>query len=151
MCYHGKVFTFGEKMNNEDFRQQISNQLSAVTGRSDQDCQKIIFDNMQFNDFDDVYGEPKLDLVRSQLMFFEAGVLSNDAENAELLKEMLTEAQQTIFDYATILLKSMTISKDEFKRRAIKFIEATTNKNLKEQATLKTEKILGEEIVLQNA
>ena len=141
--------TFGENMDNKDFRRQLANQFAAVTCESEQNSEQILFENRTFNAFDLAFGEPKLDLVRSELMFFENGMLSNDTENSGLLKEMLTEAQQTIFDYSVQLVKGKNITKDAFKERAKKFVEATTNNALKSQATMKAEKILGETLVPQ--
>ena len=136
-------------MDNRDFRQQLANQFSAVTCEDEQNSEQILFENKAYNSFDLAFGEPKLDLVRSELMFFENGVIENDAESTNLLKEMLTEAQQTIFDYSVQLVKGKNISKDEFKKRATKFVEVTTNSVLKNQATMKAEKILGETLIPQ--
>ena len=136
-------------MDATNFRQQLSNQFAAATGLNAENSKKILFEGENFNKFDLVFGEPKLDLIKTQLQFFEMSISTNDSESAELLKQMLLEAQQTIFDYAVNLLKNKEISKSEFKTRAEEFISATRNENLKSQALTKAEKIVGEQLSYQ--
>ena len=133
----------------EDFRQQLSNQFSAATALSTQDSQKTLFEDKPFPNFDLVFGEPKLELVKTQLQFFETCIATSDNESTEYLKDMLLESQQTIFSYAIFALKNNKITKEEFKKRAQNFANATNNQALKKQVIQASNNILGEELFIQ--
>ena len=133
----------------EDFRQQLSNQFASATALSTEDSNKILFEDKAFLDFDLIFGEPKLELVKTQLQFFETCIAGSDSESTEYLKDMLLESQQTIFSYTILALKNNKISTEEFKKRAQKFANATNNPKLKEQVIQASANILGEELFIQ--
>ena len=133
----------------EDFRQQLSNQFASATALSTEDSNKILFEDKVFLDFDLIFGEPKLELVKTQLQFFETCIAGSDSESTEYLKDMLLESQQTIFSYAILALKNNKITNEEFKKRAQKFANATNNQTLKKQVMQTSANILGEELFIQ--
>ena len=150
LCYYGKALFCGDYMNTdlESFRQNISSLFAASTGVDVESANKILFEGQSFDFFDEMLAQGSLELVRTQLQFFETSIAAgmNDGETMELLSSIAEETKQKMYDFAVNCLTQKKISEDTFVLRTKKFVDNLSNQNFRDKVWKKAQNLLGTEI-----
>ena len=132
----------------ESFRQNISSLFAASTGVDVESANKILFEGQSFDFFDEMLAQGSLELVRTQLQFFETSIAAgmNDGETMELLSSIAEETKQKMYDFAVNCLTQKKISEDTFVLRTKKFVDNLSNQNFRDKVWKKAQNLLGTEI-----
>ena len=137
----------------DKFRSTLTKQFSAVTALDDEQSNEILFGTETFEPFDTLTEQGNLDLVKTQLQFFELGIVrddySSDPETAKILTNMLLETQQMIFGFALSSYRNKKISKEDLQLRAKTFIGLTNNNQLKMSIAKNVQNLTGEPLFVE--
>ena len=103
----------------QTFKTNTTKLFSSATGCTQEQATDILFENQNFDQFDEVSGEGKLELVRAQIRFFATTRAQineeSDAETKEMLdilgQEQLEQAQKTIVSHIFASYEQLNISK----------------------------------------